>query len=342
MLISKIWEALLDVGIEPLAVDADHIALRRGEAVEHKVLVIASRPLNPSDVAELIGRHDEPGLLVVPAASQETRGLAEAAGWSWLVHDDAGVHGKILIGGERSVIRASVPREDSGHRKRGQIPWGSLTVIRRLLERPAGTQGMLAGLAGVSQPRVAQTLGVLADRGLVRRKQSGWAVSNIDGLLETWLSTYPGPGGITTYWYGLESPREQCFSALEMIGRQAGPGTAVVSGDVAADLVAPWRIPARAVIYAREGYDLSALGLTPSGAQEATLEFIVPRDPGVWPAQGLDEGDVGAHMGASPLADSLQIFWDLRRAPGPDAIEAADRFWRVVRERSMRSHRAVT
>ena len=58
---------------------------------------------------------------------------------------------------------------------------------------------------------------------------------------------------------------------------EALPGTVAVSGDVAADLIAPWRSPYRAVLYARAGLDLTPAGLTPAGEDDATLERAAER-----------------------------------------------------------------
>jgi hypothetical protein len=171
---------------------------------------------------------------------------------------------------------------------------------------------------------VSQTLRQLQRAGLVLRAEAdgrtGWVADDWDALLDWWLTTYPGPGGITTYWYGLTSPREQAGAVIAALAD--GERRVAVSGDVAADEIAPWRRPGRAVIYAeirdgKDGPDLTATGLTPSGPAEATLELIVPADPGVWVAPS----PTGAES-TLPLADMLQVFWDVRRAPGADSDQA--------------------
>ena len=82
---------------------------------------------------------------------------------------------------------------------------------------------------------------------------------------------------------------EQARAAVAALSAAGMP--AAVSGDVAADLLAPWRRPGRAVVYAdpsdRPVHDeLTAAGLRPSGAGEATLELIVAgrsrRVAGTW------------------------------------------------------------
>jgi hypothetical protein len=84
------------------------------------------------------------------------------------------------------------------------------------------------------------------------------------------------------------------------------------------------------VIYARRGRDLADIGLTPSTEQDATLELTVPRDPGVWPAAaGHNMVNLPARADL-PLADPLQILWDVQRAPGPDRDQAAERLLTVL------------
>jgi hypothetical protein len=107
----------------------------------------------------------------------------------------------------------------------------------------------------------------------------------------------------------------------------------VLSGDVAADLIAPWRHPERLVVYARTGIDPTTVGLVPAAQEDSTLEFVVPEDPGVWPAPSTDPTRDGALL---PLANPLQILWDVGRASGPDTDEAVARLWRELRVRSER------
>jgi hypothetical protein len=135
-----------------------------------------------------------------------------------------------------------------------------------------------------------------------------------------------GPGGIQTHWFGVDPINEQAYRAYEALGREQAADP-VVSGDAAADLVAPWRTPRRATLYARRGTDLSAAGLTPSDAPGSTLTLVLPDDPGVWPTskspvllEMRGHGDVAR-------ANAFQVLYDLSRSPGPDAGEALEA-WR--------------
>src|SRR5207245_1486181 len=119
-------------------------------------------------------------------------------------------------------------------------------VLRRLLvSGGAIRQAELASTTGVTQPRVSQILSALTKGGLVKRRRDGWQVADWEDVLQRWLAQYPGPGGITTYWMGLDDPWSQALAALSAL-----PAGSAVSGDLGADLLAPWRQPHRATLYA--------------------------------------------------------------------------------------------
>ncbi|MEW2381461.1 hypothetical protein AB0873_05120 [Micromonospora sp. NPDC047707] len=231
------------------------------------------------------------------------------------------------------VASPTPPQVEAAERpaKRGPVPWGTFTLLRRMVQRPYATQQELAVLVGVSQPRVSQALRTLADQDVVQRTSSGWTLRNLDEAIRWWLENYPGPGGISTYWYGLAPAVEQARTVVEMVAAPDPHGVAV-SGDVAADIIAPWRAPTRAILYASTGVNLADEGFIPAGAEEATLEFTVPRDPGLWQPSGMAERFIPDGL---PLADPIQILWDVRRSPGSDSEDAAQRVWDLLR----RDHR---
>ncbi|KAB1155124.1 hypothetical protein F6X68_12625 [Micromonospora sp. AMSO12t] len=328
MLISaSVWQALTEAGVTLVPRGVDRVELSYAGARALLTVVSSPTPLSPSNIASLTSRYPERCLIVVPAASPAVRQAVDEADWSWLVDTGQQVTGTVRVNGVKVVLR-SPPQAATRPAKRGPVPWGTLTLVRRMLQRPYASQRELAALAGVSQPRVSQALNVLADQELVRRTPNGWVVRDIDEAIRWWLESYPGPGGISTRWYGMASAVEQARTVVALVGA-TDPTAVVVSGDVGADVIAPWRAPIRAVLYGRTGANLEDAGLVPAGGDEATLEFNVPRDPGLW----QPSGSATPVTNSLPLADPLQILWDVRRSPGPDSEEAAHRVWDVLRRR---------
>lgn len=325
------WRALLESGVEVLTDDARHLVLGYGEHRRRLAVHNVGRTLNPSDIAALSRRDAEQRLLIVPSFTRAARTTAERVDWSWLVADGRRVHGVLQLGPTRVEIDFGFDPESvaEGSRKgrTGRVAWGTLTVVRHLLSQRAPSQKALASLVRISQPRVSQILRELSEQRLIQRDVCGWVAGDPDALVDWWLDRYPGPGGINTHWYGLDSPQDQALSIIRGVREgAAGRGLeAVVSGDVAADLIAPWRTPQRAVVYVSQGVDPAEFGLTPAGAEEATLDLIVPRDPGVWTGAGVDR--------SMPVADLLQVLWDVRRIGGPDEAEATARLRGVLRSR---------
>ncbi|MFE9694701.1 MarR family transcriptional regulator [Micromonospora sp. NPDC005806] len=332
MLISTVvWNALVDAGIVVIPLDAEHAELRRGAHRDVLRVVRSPAALNPSDIADMKRRHREPVLLVVPAATPAVRAAVEAAGWSWLIDDGRDATGILRVAGQLIPIGGRDAESPSQRARPGRVPWGTYTLVRRLIQRPWSGQQQLAAVTGVSQPRVSQALAALTEQGLVHRTPAGWDVTDFDAAVEWWLRSYPGPRGLRTLWYGLEPPVEQADMVVSMLKR-GDHGRTAISGDVAADHIAPWRSPRRAVVYTQTGVDLTRAGFAPAGAADATVELIVPEDPGVWLGPTPEKPPRSL-----PLADPLQILWDVARVPGPDTDEAARHLQRVLRDRRQRT-----
>lgn len=342
------WAALLESGITVRPTGPAEVELVAADEPAGAVTAVVERrltALSPSHVRGHHPPHDPPTrgalLLVVPSASPTALDAAAAAGISVVVADPtrpSAVTGRIVLSDRTVELRGASTRPEAGQQpaRPGRRPWGALTVVRRLLTAGPTTQVALGRSAVVSQARVSQALSGLVAEGLVRRTadtaRPRWAPADWDALVDWWLAHYPGPGGITTYWYGLAGVPEQARAAVAALSAAGMP--VVVSGDVAADVLAPWRRAGRAVLYAdpagRPVHDeLTGAGLTPSGAGEATLELIVPADPGVWPAPGTAAAEAGL-----PLADPLQLLWDVARAPGADVDQALAALRPVLKARA--------
>jgi hypothetical protein len=312
-----VWSTLLEEnGISVIPLDDVHVSLRRGGRAATYAVVSSVRRVHPSDV----GAPPEPNsLLVAPALSDAAAALARSRGWS--VVPEKGPAWLRFYGKELELSRPTSSSETAATRKRGRPGWGIFSVVRALLAVEEGArQDELAEFSRVSQPRVSQALRELVALGLAERELRGWIVTDKAAVIEWWSAHYPGPGGLASHWYGLDPVVQQAYRVHELLA--ADRSRPAVSGDVAADLVAPWRTPRHALLYAERGADLSAAGLTPAGPAEATLTLILPADRAVWPV-GRAPWTVGlTGYGNVARAGALQVLYDLTRAGGPDAGEA--------------------
>lgn len=258
-------------------------------------------------------------LLAVPFVSEPLAARLLTAGWSWA--DAAGnfdLRAPNLLLHQRTT--ASVPKA-----KRRTLPQGSgaLGIIRALIrfgrqsaEEPSATG--LARQARVSQPRASQVLGQLNDLGLVERTAERQWIPNRELLLDRFLAEYRGPGGSQRYFYSLDP-------LIEVAGRAVALGTddqpVVVSADVGADIVAPWRRPEVLILYT--GRDLRASDLQAveaSGRHDANVIVRAPEDRSVFRDNSLSTSDFGPEI---RIADEAQLIWDLQDLGGADRLEQA-------------------
>ena len=150
----------------------------------------------------------------------------------------------------------------------------------------------------------------------VARETGGWRALQPEALWEQFLAEYPGPQGITSYWLGLDSVIRQAQAARDA----AAELDVLLSGDPAADLIAPWRMGRRAVLYAQTGLDLAQFGFSETTRENATLECVVPADPTIW-----STARAWASTASGWTADPLLVAWDVQRTEGPDAADAVEK-----------------
>jgi hypothetical protein len=215
-----------------------------------------------------------PGQLIAPKASPAAQEAARRAGVSLLLAPDSigqltrghliTPSGDLLTLAETTVTPA----------RPGPRPWATIAIATYLLEGNATTQDALAGCAGVSQARISQVLHDLEH--WVQRTDRGWTATDTAGLTQ-WLAEQPPPGRTTTTWLGLADPSPTATAVSHWL--TARNVSYALSGDVAADLLAPWSRPSRALVYVDQALDLTSLGLTPAPPDAATLELVVPDDP---------------------------------------------------------------
>ena len=268
-------DLLTALGVNVLVRDADTVTLAlHGSRAIARVHVRRSPPSRwdiQRDVESDCSRDPAPDILlyVVPKA---TAGLAEAASVDPRIAVVSVQDRVVIVAGKRiedslsGVLAASGPAS-----ARGRIAWGRFALLRVLLRTPRPrTQMDLAAECGVSQVTVSNSLRALGTG--VARETGGWRALQPETLWGEFLANYPGPQGIATYWLGLDPVMRQAQAVRDA----AAELDVLVSGDPAADLIAPWRVGRRAVIYARTGLDLAQFGFSETTREKATLECVVP------------------------------------------------------------------
>ncbi|MDR1189792.1 MAG: MarR family transcriptional regulator [Bifidobacteriaceae bacterium] len=301
--------ALADHGISIGAADSRHVMVSNSSGCEVMWLFESKRRVCPS---QLRRPPESPALLIVPKATPALVSAAQELGWN--VATDEGQFA-VQIGKHR-LSADPEPAEPPSRRPPGPQSWALFTLVRRLLADPGASQQQLAERAEISQPRASRLLAKLVDSGLVVHGRGWCQPSDWDQLADWWLREYPGPGGTVSYWTAVDSVTDQVRRAIRFLGAQ-GRRRLAVSGDVAADSLAPWRLPACGVVYCDRPADLTPEGfVSVASPQEATLAVHAPLDSGVWLGNPWEASGL-------PLADPLQIIRDTVSGPEPDRAEAA-------------------
>ncbi|AYA24356.1 hypothetical protein C6369_007510 [Rhodococcus rhodochrous] len=303
------------------SLDAWDLVLPDGRELQTRVWV-SRRPPTPTVLVRLLAQPDpvRRALMVTPRATAHLRTLATNGEIDVIAVDEDLL---VLAGVRHDVTDAASAAAAPTRAARGRKPWVRWALARALLlSDTAQTQHRLAELLGVSQQAVSLALKQLQ---AVRRTEHGWLADSPEALLAEYLATYPGPGGAVTYWYGLDPVIAQATAAVEFCTQQGI--SVLVSGDAAADVYAPWRLPTRAMLYTDRFVDLTDAGFSPATEAEHTLAVQVPADPTLWRTAKINEPAL--------LADHLITAADVLRTGGADAAEAADHVLATIRQRAV-------
>lgn len=251
-------------------------------------------------------------LLYAPHITEGQGRALTAHGWSWV--DELGNYD---LRAEGILFRNRVPTpRGAGRRSSHALPrgWAGLQVVRTLIAEPPDPvqTSTLARAAGVSAPRTSQVLHQLQTHGYVSKRPDGaWDVDRIT-LLDLFLEEYRGPGGDDRHFYALD------IGAATRAIAEHGELEPVISGDIAADLLAPDRRPSHLIAYVRQGSVDEDDTLVVSAATEANVTVIRPLDTSVFPVEPLRPSTVTP---AIRLAHPTQVVWDLQRLGGQDRLE---------------------
>lgn len=193
------------------------------------------------------------------------------------------------------------------------IRWAVERVL--LLADEPMRQHAIADVVGSSQQTVSNAARFLGE--LVQDDGKGLYAPAKAALLDHWIRDYPGAGGHQFGWYGLDSPVQQVDKAVKLA--ELLDAEPLVSGDVAADLLAPWKLPARGRVYVTAPIDLAGEGFVPAPLDEATLVMSTPQDPTLWRLAHRPEG------GSFAVADPAIVSWDILASGDVDNDQAADK-----------------
>lgn len=261
--------------------------------------------------AQLFVRHRVPspkelanatGLYVLPGISP---GLRELAAQNLDLTLSAPASGEIWHRGKRLVSHRPAPVNTST----GKINWTRFGLLRALaVTAKPKTQTQLALELGITQGAVSQNLANLKD--LVFKEKAGWRARSFELVAKEFLDTYPGPGGVEQYWFGLDPVIPQGMRVLK-----AHPEV-LLSADSAADELAPYRRARTSMVYTLSTLRLEELGFARSDRSKATLIEIIPEDRTIFPLAKANSN--------RPLVDGLLAVFDLRRSAGTDAEDAAN------------------
>ena len=176
---------------------------------------------------------------------------------------------------------------------------------------------MIAESLGTTQQSISRAAHQL--NGLVTDEGEGLMAVDRAKLLEHWRNEYTGPGGQEFGWYSLDPVAEQVERVIDLVTLL--DVKALVSGDIAADRLAPWKLPSRGQVYVTGPVDLGGDGFVAVPVEEASLVTCVPRDPSLWWLAPPTEEAAGSD--GLPIADAAIVYWDLLTSTDPDSEEAA-------------------
>lgn len=282
---------------------------------------VRRRPPTPHTLAALLSTPTPHRrlLIVTPRTTLTLRTLADNGEVDVIAPDED----LLVLGGIRYPAAPDAPPPPAPAKQpaRGRKPWIRWAVERLLLltDHPM-PQRELAAALDVTQQAVSLALRQCRH---AHRTQTGWVTDSREALLEDYLADYPGPGGATTYWYGADPVLTQAATAVEYCTDRGVP--VLLSGDAAADVYAPWRLPAQAVLYVPEFVDLTTAGFGPATDEAHTLAVTVPADPTLWRT---------AAVAGEPalLADPLIAVHDVLHSSGADAHEAAEHLLAAIKK----------
>lgn len=293
--------ALLAVGLRATPATAGTVTAADGSVLRWSK---TRRRPTPTDVRRELDQLqvDERLIIAVETASPSLVAAASADARIILIDDGA----RTVWLNQRPLPTDDAVPPPTAPTTKGPVPYGQYAVLRALLITGSPMlQTMVAAATGLAQSSVSDALRALGD--LVERTAAGWQVTDARAAWDRALLV--PDNGLTTYWWS-DRPLAEQAAVL--------PAEALISGDLAADRIAGWRIPEHVTAYLRTGIDLSRQPFALGDAGNYTLSITIPADDTIWAT--------AAHAGRPGTADPIITARDiLRTGTTGDHQEAAGR-----------------
>jgi hypothetical protein len=265
----------------------------------------------PSGLRQLLAREPEIDLVVVERAPPGLRDAAEQAGLSYL---DLNGRGRVVAAG---LVYVASPDPADRVEKLRSSPFApkASRVVRTLLSDPRNRWRLsdIAALSHLNPGNVHRVLAALVDRGTVERDEDAYLVADPGSLLEAWADQHQQPP--ERIMVQGDGDLEECVR--DLIGKLEGK--AVVSGELAAEELAPYLPAETAIVHCLDAERFAVLATK----DEPSLAFGVLHGQVVVDLADEGYGAFGSERKGLPLATAAQIYVDLAadRGRGREAAE---------------------
>jgi hypothetical protein len=301
-----------DIELSVDLVDDRHgvVRLRQGGVVVELDAAGLSVPY-PSGLQQLLAREQDVDLIIVDRTPPGLRAAAEKAGLSYL---DLNGGGRVVAAGLVYMAPSDPAARIEGSRSSPFAPKSS-RVVRTLLTDPHNRWRLsdIAALSHLNPGNVHRALAALVERGVVERDEDAYRVADPGSLLEAWADQHQQPR--ERVWAPCEGDLRGC--ARNLLGKLGA--NAVVSGELAAEELAPYLPAETAIVHCLDAEAFAAL----AAEDEPSLSFGAPRGPILVDLADAGYGAFSSKRNGLPLASPAQVYVDLTadRGRGREAAE---------------------
>jgi hypothetical protein len=301
-----------DIELSVDLVDDQHgvVRLRQGDVVVELDAAGLSVPY-PSGLQQLLAREQDVDLIVVDRAPPGLRAAAEKAGLSYL---DLNGGGRVVAAG---LVYMAPPHPAARVEGSRSSPFAlkSSRVVRTLLSDPHNRWRLsdIAALSHLNPGNVHRALAALVERGVVERDEDAYRVADPGSLLEAWADQHQRPR--ERVWAPCEGDLRGC--ARDLLGKLGAD--AVVSGELAAEELAPYLPAETAIVHCLDAEAFAAL----AAEDEPSLSFGAPHGQILVDLADEGYGAFSSKRNGLPLASPAQVYVDLAadRGRGREAAE---------------------